>query len=52
MTKSKKPIVEFTVRLPIQTEQWLRNRAKENMRSRHKELLFLLEKTRLNEAKL
>ncbi len=45
-----KPVVVVTTRIPADLTEWLDGRAKENMRSRHAEMMFILESERRREV--
>lgn len=46
---SAKPVIIVTARLPASLKEWLDKRAAENRRSRHGELLYILESAKRSE---
>lgn len=49
--KSIKPIIPINMRMPQHLVAWVEDRAQKNMRSRHAELLFILEMARKKDEK-
>ena len=41
-----KPVIVVTTRLPVDLKDWLDEQAKQNMRSRHGEMMHILESAR------